>query len=347
MENKLLHTVAHVDKQVSEGVIEAVVGSTSVLDRQGEIVEQSGWELKNFQKNPVILWGHNVEQTRPPIGKAEKVWVDGDGKRSKLMFKVKFDLLDTFAAEIYRKVKEGFINTVSVGFMPLERVDNKYLKNELLELSFVPVPANPEAVVVMREMGIEPVEEKDLYKTEEETKVLKFIDMGIAPESETWDLQGELAKSQPEEIVELGIWSEPNKDLDKLVHHRHSDKKVVFRGLTSAMATLLGANGGVELTDQERKEVYDHLVEHYKQFGKEAPEYSKVENQIFKGVENEIHSIVLDREDKHQVRLIKKLLSELNKPKEVKNTTKQTEVVQALRVIESALTKITFRREVK
>lgn len=179
----MLHTVAHVNtKKLSDadkeaGIIRAVIGSSEVLDRAGDIIRQDGWDLKNFMKNRVILWGHNVRQDRPPIGKAIKIWLDGKtSKTKKLMFDIQFDLKDSFAADIYRKVLEGFVNTVSVGFIPLEREDNVFTKNELLELSFVPVPANPEAVVTLRGMGLEPVELKDMYSAKSDDEVAVLLD---------------------------------------------------------------------------------------------------------------------------------------------------------------------------
>jgi len=151
MRKIILHTKALVSRKnikSEEGIIEGVVGSTSVIDRMGDVIEQSGWVLGAYKKtNPVILWGHNVRNNRPPIGKATKVWIEDTKKKAKLMFNIKFDLQDSFAAGIFRKVKEGYINTVSVGFNPIdyEALDEeagfrgglRYLKQELLELSFV------------------------------------------------------------------------------------------------------------------------------------------------------------------------------------------------------------------
>jgi HK97 family phage prohead protease len=190
---QMLHTKALVVKEnISEqnGVIDAVVGSTNVLDRMGDIIDQNGWDLKDYKSNPVILWGHNVREEKPPIGKAVKVWIENKGKSSaRLMFKVQFDLLDQFAAEIFRKIKDGFLNTVSVGFLPIEweelDPDNwfggiKYSKQQLLELSFVPVPANPQALVGLRSFAekdkrFAPEEEKTLYPQPSKEELAKML----------------------------------------------------------------------------------------------------------------------------------------------------------------------------
>jgi len=61
----------------------------------------------------------------------------------------------------------------------------------------------------------------------------------------------------------------------KLPHHivDESGKLIaVWQGVVSAMASLLGARGGVNIPDNERKAVYDHLAQHYIDNGKEPPE---------------------------------------------------------------------------
>ena len=58
----------------------------------------------------------------------------------------------------------GFIRTVSVGLKPISRdVNNRDIIREweLLEFSFVPVPANPEALRVSKELGAEEIIEEE------------------------------------------------------------------------------------------------------------------------------------------------------------------------------------------
>jgi HK97 family phage prohead protease len=140
-------------KDKEEGVLRGVIGSDETVDRYGEIIDSQSWQLEHYQKNPVLLWAHNLTfgEDRPPIGKSIRTWVEN----KQLKFDLKYDLADPFAADIYRKYLEGFLTMFSVGFIPhrVERVDDEsqpklraILKdNELLELSAVPVPANPNA----------------------------------------------------------------------------------------------------------------------------------------------------------------------------------------------------------
>lgn len=67
------------------------------------------------------------------------------------------------------------------------------------------------------------------------------------------------------------------KQAYKLPHHELVDGelKVVWRGVTSAMQVLAGARSGVAIPDADRKDVYRHLVEHYREFDEEPPDFTE------------------------------------------------------------------------
>ena len=135
------------------------VGSTEDEDRDKDIVRVSGWKLDNFKNNPVLTWSHNYWE--PPVGKA--VSIKKDNNKKKLIFKAQFDKDDDKARLIFNKYKNGFLNTFSVGFIGLEfnfrDEENRwfggkeFVKQELLEISPVTVPANPNANMDIRGMG--------------------------------------------------------------------------------------------------------------------------------------------------------------------------------------------------
>ena len=137
------------------------VASDSSLDREGEIINVDGWKLENFKRNPAILWGHDASE--PPIGTAEKIGFKTVNGKRKLVFEPKFHQITERAKEIGQMVKEGIVNTVSVGFQPLEMNDNMYTKQELLEISFVSVPANPEATQLALSKGFDPTLVKEIF----------------------------------------------------------------------------------------------------------------------------------------------------------------------------------------
>ena len=127
-----------VDK-VKEEIISATA-TTDTKDREGESVKITGWKLDNFKANPVLLWSHNPNE--PAIGKVTDIWHEGN----KLKFNAKFAEKDTFAQRIKNLVQQGILSTVSVGFQSKEQDDDgNSTEQELLEISFVNVPCNPEA----------------------------------------------------------------------------------------------------------------------------------------------------------------------------------------------------------
>ena len=121
------------------------VASTAALDRHGESVSVEGWDLKGFKANPVLLWAH--DHSVPAVGVATKVWVEGKGKRAKLMIEGKLNDATELARGLKQLVKDGVIKTMSVGFRALEMEGNTFTEQELLEVSFVNVPANGQAMI--------------------------------------------------------------------------------------------------------------------------------------------------------------------------------------------------------
>ena len=142
--SETLYTKALIEK-ADNGEITAIA-STAVEDRQGEIVEVEGWDLKDFKANPVILWGHDHSQL--PIGKATKTWVEGTGKKAKLMTKIAFQEVTELGRAVKQLVSDGVLRTLSVGFMPVDADGNRFTKQKLLEISVVNVPANPQAMML-------------------------------------------------------------------------------------------------------------------------------------------------------------------------------------------------------
>jgi hypothetical protein len=128
-----------------------VVISTADQDRQGEVIDQNGWDLSHYKNNPVVLWGHNY--TSLPIGVADSV----DVKGGKLVASGRFapESANPFAQQVRRLYDAKILRTTSVGFMAREMDGNTITKAELLEFSFVPVPANPMALSLMKEISFD------------------------------------------------------------------------------------------------------------------------------------------------------------------------------------------------
>ncbi|NVO13890.1 MAG: HK97 family phage prohead protease [Rhodoplanes sp.] len=136
------------------------VFSDDSVDRMGDTLSAKGWQLDDYRQNNIALWAHDASQ--PPVGKGLNVGVAGN----RLMGDIEFAEADLspFADMIFRMYKGGFLNAVSVGFQPIEwrlakdksrphGVD--FQKQALMEISCVPVPALPSALVQARAAGID------------------------------------------------------------------------------------------------------------------------------------------------------------------------------------------------
>jgi HK97 family phage prohead protease len=146
------------------------VSSDETLDRYDEIISASGWQLVNYQRNPVFQNAHQYGDIIFTLGKA----VVTEVREGRLFQRIEFATdANPMARIAYGLYKGKFLNAVSVGFIPL-RWENgsaekgfrrKYLEQELLEVSAVGIPANPNALALGLKAGA--VEKADLKELRE------------------------------------------------------------------------------------------------------------------------------------------------------------------------------------
>lgn len=217
--SKMLHTKALIEK--SDGGEITAIASTATIDRQGEIVEVSGWDLKDFKKNPIILWGHDHSQL--PIGNATKTWIEGSGKSAKLMIKIAFQEVTDLGRAVKQLVQDGVLKTLSVGFQPIDGEDNRYTKQKLLEVSVVNVPANPDAMM----LGY-----KSLKKAGFDSDTINQAGMPVAMIEKMQKLEQDMAiiKGQVDSAVQgLKHLNPHNGRNNQIVTERLSMSKVIAR----------------------------------------------------------------------------------------------------------------------
>ena len=118
------------------------VFSTASQDRHLEIVYQN-FDLSAYARNPVYLDSHNYDSIARIIGKVENIGI----KEGALQGDVVFCLDNPLGVMAQNMASKGFLNTSSIGFIPLE-FDNEgnILRAEIIEISACSVPANPEAL---------------------------------------------------------------------------------------------------------------------------------------------------------------------------------------------------------
>ena len=366
LEQKLFTTALAEEIEENGEKVKFFVASDDVEDRQGEIISSDGWQLANFKKNPMLLWSH--DQYSPPIGKAEKIGFKVINGIKKLVYQPIFHLKSEMSRLMADLVNGGWVAASSVGFKPLEMDGNTYTKQELLEISLVNVPANPNALAFAQSKGYsldtikkvldikeskmeEPIKEEEDIKVEEKEPVkpeekpekkpgdkpeepkveekpketeeaevkpaespeppeipketvitandedkmfeekgaCPYKKMPLASEDNEWDAGAETKNADVKDLMKMCAWYDPeNKDKKggyKLPHHELSGYKTNLRGVMAAMGAMMGARGGVNIPDADRKGVYNHLKRHYADFDREAPEMRMADEIIGKYVE--------------------------------------------------------------
>jgi HK97 family phage prohead protease len=152
------------------------VASTATLDRYHEIIEPAGWRLDSYRRNPVFQNAHNYGDVIFTLGKAVSTEVRAIGAGQALCQRIQFATeVNPVARIAYGLYKGGFLNAVSVGFIPLRWEDGgtggagesaarrRYLEQELLEVSAVAIPANPDALALGLRSGA--VSKSDVRET--------------------------------------------------------------------------------------------------------------------------------------------------------------------------------------
>ena len=143
--NELKNLISSFDlKEVQKWRRFRVIASTEDSDRSWEIIKADWWDYKNFMKNPVIIANH-VYKIENIVGKATSIYVMDNQLIIEWVFS-ESNPLGKLLADLY---DEGMVKTVSVWFIPKTRDENnkRIITNaELLELSFVAVPCNPNAL---------------------------------------------------------------------------------------------------------------------------------------------------------------------------------------------------------
>jgi hypothetical protein len=193
----------------------------------------------------------------------------------------------------------------------------------MLEYSAVPIPANPEALNELAVRGFEVAEEskdvENLRKSlaekeavpttaittvetkekvevvEEEKTVIAHKKYSLAPEDTAWDGSAEVKKADVKDLKIMCTWYD-NKDKEdkgayKLPHHKQDGYSTVWNGVKAAMGALMGARGGLNVPESDRKGIYNHLSAHYKEFGKEVPAFKTMEELNADIVDNTVNQL--------------------------------------------------------
>lgn len=165
--------------------------STPDQDRDGDIVVQAGIDLTDYRKNPVFLFQHN---TSLPVARALSIGLDANGNLSALVqFPPEGQVKKS--DEVFAMIQHGIISGISIGFAvtqatPLDKSNptrgpKRIDKCKLMEVSFVSVPSNQNALIMQRgatdgsrhreqSLNVETIKEQD---TDDRARRLREVDV--------------------------------------------------------------------------------------------------------------------------------------------------------------------------
>jgi len=132
--------------------------SDESMDRMGDQIMSTGWDVAHFKNNPIALFNHNPNFI---VGSWKNIRVVDKQLRAKLVLAPAGT--SRRIDEIRALVDAGILKATSVGFKPIdyEPLDkknpfsaSKFLKQELVETSLVSVPANANALAVAKSLNV-------------------------------------------------------------------------------------------------------------------------------------------------------------------------------------------------
>jgi HK97 family phage prohead protease len=140
--------------------------STNDIDRHGTIIDPLGIKTDHYDANPVFVWGHDAYggSSTPALENVLGRVVEYTKSETSFDIGVRWatEEQNPKAQMAKSMVRGGILNAVSIGFIPnAERMVTKdvngedipvYEETELVEVSLVTVPANPNATALIRSM---------------------------------------------------------------------------------------------------------------------------------------------------------------------------------------------------
>lgn len=205
-------------KEGFEKRILSYVCSSDRPDRMGDVIKQDGWDLTDYNKNPVVMGFHDYSTY--PVGNSLKTFVE-DGKLK--MWILFADKETNEAADTaFKMCESGFMKASSVGFAPIEsKIPSKeerealgmpahgmlFNKQSLLEHSVCGVPANADALQESINKGL--FKRKELKGWLDSDVFEKLVEIPETKETKETDLTDLFSKDDIQKIKTLLV------DIDK------------------------------------------------------------------------------------------------------------------------------------
>lgn len=135
---------------IGERQVKAVITSAAT-DRMGDVVEPAGLDTRQYLRNPVVLLHHDATM---PVARCIHLALTSG--RIEAVAQFPEPGMDEVADRTYNQVRAGLLAATSIGFRVIEATPIhasgglRITKSELMEWSFVTVPAQPDALVTAK-----------------------------------------------------------------------------------------------------------------------------------------------------------------------------------------------------
>lgn len=219
-----------------------VILATEGRKADGIDLRMAGADLDRFRNNPVLGYGHHYDgRDSLPIGRVIPNSLRADN--GSLVGDLEFDQADEFARTVQRKMLDGYLSAVSIGFAVSEwdgdgdyRYGGVAKRWELTELSVVPIPMDADAIVTAGRA----LSDLDLVALARDLSDADFVKTVARIRMFQAALRGEdpLVESEPETAPES---SEPEPATEPIEADHPPDEPVTEpeRGVDSAAARAL------------------------------------------------------------------------------------------------------------
>lgn len=139
--------------------------TTETPDRVGDVIVVSGINTKAFEKNPIALFMHRHDE---PIG----VWSNLKRTANAMTGRLNLAAKGTskYVDFAHSMIEQAIIKAVSVSILPKEYTPNKgrgitVTESELVEVSLVSVPMNPQALMIAKSFDFSEEEISGLFQS--------------------------------------------------------------------------------------------------------------------------------------------------------------------------------------
>jgi hypothetical protein len=102
-----------------------IVASTPGVDRDKDRVFPLGLDIANYQRNPVLMFGHRYDEPWSLVGKAAEIVIDETGMRIRPELREPATPDDPMHI-IKALWDQGMLRAASIGFRPTQAIDNQF-----------------------------------------------------------------------------------------------------------------------------------------------------------------------------------------------------------------------------